>query len=239
MRQLHRREMLALTLSLAAAKWMRAAEHDKSALLRLSVLDDRVYAPTEIGNLVDAPYDADRQLGRLGRFSEPTLAGAGSDFHKYIVSSIKARTTHLNQSPVIVMVHGFLADPREQIDPQALRQSNNPHDFSYHYLPGSGPYWRHTASWPLGLGFAQHDAGRSGLAVAFGWNSTPDVLAGGFAEAFAAVKKQLSWADLLALPEELLEIASAVPRIVEAAKQLPPPRISIASIRESRSWTIY
>ena len=73
------------------------------------------------------------------------------------------------------------------------------------------------------LGFAQSDGGAAGLAVAFGWNSTPDLLTRGFGAALAAARARLSWADLLALPVDLLALAAATPDIVAAAKAIPVP----------------
>ena len=104
-----------------------------------------------------------------------------------------------------------------------LRRTDNPHDFSYHYVPGPGPYWRHTASWLLGLGFAAGDGGLAGLALGFGWNSTPDLLLGGFGSALSAARRRLSWADLLTVPADLLELAAATPEIVAAARAIPVP----------------
>lgn len=230
MTNLTRREAIAVATGLTAAGLGPAADGPKTALLRLSVLDDEVFAPTEAGNLVLGDYDRAERVGRLGRLAAPTLAPAGSDFRDYVEGSIRERTAGLKAAPVVVLVHGFLADPREDIRPDAPRRTNNPHDFSYHYSDGPGPYWRHTASWPRGLGFAAGDGGASGLAVAFGWNSTPDLLTQGLGATLAAARKKLSWADLLNLPTDLLELAAATPAIVAAAKAIPVP-MSVDRVR--------
>lgn len=132
---------------------------------------------------------------------------------------------------MVVLVHGFLADPRQAVRPDAPQRTDNPHDFSYHFSPGPGPYWQHTASWPRGLGFAETDGGAAGLAIAFGWNSTPDLLTRGLMATLAAARRNLSWTDLVAVPADLLELAAAAPAIVAAAKAIPVP-MSIPRVRQ-------
>ena len=223
MSQLNRRELMTLAAGLAASKIVAADEPRPTGIVRLSVLRDVVFAPTEIGNLVTTDYDKTKDMGRLGQLDFPTLALPGSTFRNYVEQSIHQRTTQLKESPIVVMVHGFLADPRETIDADATQMSNNPHDFSYHYSSKPGPYWRHTASWPLGLGFRKNDAGASGLAVAFGWNSTPDLLTQGFTSALSSIRERLSFAELLPLTADLLELAQTTPKIIEAAQAIPVP----------------
>ena len=232
MTQLNRREALAVAAGLAVAVPARAAAaEEKTAIVRLSVLGDEAFAPTEAGDLVAGDYDAAKRVGKLGRLACPALAPAGSNFRDYVEGTARERTTRLGDAPVVVMVHGFLADPREGVRPDAPQRTNNPHDFSYHYSNGPGPYWRHTASWPLGLGFAERDGGAAGLAVAFGWNSTPDLLIEGLGSALAAARDRLTWADLLAVPADLLELAAATPAIVAAAKAIPVP-MSVGRVRQ-------
>jgi hypothetical protein len=218
----NRREALAVA-GLAASGFAPATGGHPTALVRLSVLGDEAFAPTEAGNLVRADYDPAKRVGRLGRLTAPELAPAGSSFRGYVEDSVRARAPRLGAGPVVVLVHGFLADPREDVRPDAPQRTNNPHDFSYHYSAGPGPYWLHTASWLRGLGFAEGDGGAAGLAVAFGWNSTPDLLTRGLGAALAAARKRLSWADLATLPTDLLELAAATPDIVAAAKAIPVP----------------
>ena len=218
-----RRDALLMAAGLAAPTLAAAAAADPTALVRLSVLGDEAFAPTDAGDLIDADFDPAARVGRLGPLPAPALAPPGSAFRSYLDAEVRRRTPRLAAGPVVVMVHGFLADPREAVRPDAPRLTNNPHDFSYHFLPGPGPYWRHTASWPLGLGFAEHDGGAAGLAVGFGWNSTPDLLTGGLLSALAAARGKLSWADLIDLPVDLLELAATYPAIVAAAKGIPVP----------------
>ena len=76
--------------------------------------------------------------------------------------------------PVVVMVHGFLFNPKERVfaDPPA---NANPHGRVYHFQQRAEDeeIREHTTGWPLGLGFAADDSGAAGLAVAFGWHSAP------------------------------------------------------------------
>lgn len=226
-----RRETLAVAAGLAASLPTSAAEDKKTAVLRLSVLGDEAFAPNDIGNLVRGEYDPAKRVGSLGQFASPQVAPAASPFQRYVADTLRDRAARLEKGPVVVMVHGFMADPREDLRPDAPQRTNNPHDFSYHYSAGPGPYWLHTASWPRGLGFHENDGGASGLAIAFGWNSTPDVLTQGFVAALATARRRLSWADLIALPVDLLELAAATPAIVAAAKAIPVP-ISVGRLRK-------
>ena len=223
MTRLNRREAIAVAAALVLTQPAPAAGGLPTALLRLSVVGDEAFAPTEAGDLVPADYVAAKRVGRLGKLAAPDLAAAGSDFRAHVEGEARDRTARLDDAPVVVLVHGFLADPREAVRPDAPQRTDNPHDFSYHYAAGPGPYWRHTASWPLGLGFAARDGGAAGLAVGFGWNSTPDLLTRGLGAALAAARDRLSWADLLALPVDLLELAAATPAIVAAARAIPVP----------------
>ncbi|OWK39864.1 alpha/beta hydrolase [Fimbriiglobus ruber] len=203
----------------------------KTALVRLSVMDDEVFAPTEIGNLVLDEYAPAERFGRLGRVVSPALIPAGAYFDAHFHASIKERATRLGDAPIVVMVHGFLADPREAVRPDASQRTNNPHDYCYHFSAGPGPYWLHTASWPRGLGFIEGDGGAAGLGIAFGWNSTPDLLTQGFHATLAVARKKLSRADQIALPLDLLELAAATPEIVAAAKAIPVPT-SVDRVRQ-------
>ncbi|WP_088255328.1 alpha/beta hydrolase [Fimbriiglobus ruber] len=179
--------------------------------------------------MVARPYDKITRVGELGRV--PASEFAGADFLTYFKDSISEHATRLGNSPVVIMVHGFMADPREDIRPEAPQRTNNPHDFCYHYSAGPGPYWRHTASWPRGLGFTEGDDGTAGLGIAFGWNSTPDLVTQGLGATLTAARKKLSRADLLTVPIDLLELASTTPAIVAAAKAIPVP-MSIERVRQ-------
>jgi hypothetical protein len=87
------------------------------------------------------------------------------------------------KQPVVVMVHGFWYDPLSPI--KKGEKTNNPHGMNYHFRDGQ-KHWRHTAGWPLGFKFEPDDKGANGLAVAFGWDSTPDALRFGEKAAVAA-----------------------------------------------------
>jgi hypothetical protein len=220
MAHLTRREAIAVAAVLSGAG-LAAARPD--ALLRLSVLGDEAFAPTAAGDLKRGDYDPATRVGRFGAFKYPEVAAVGSPLRDCVAEEAKRRTPDLKGGPVVTMVHGFLADPRQDVRPDAPQRTDNPHDFSFHYAAGPGPYWRHAVSWPLGLGFAPADGGAAGLAVAFGWNSTPDLLTEGLMPALAAARSRLTWADLIDVPLDLLELAAATPAIVASAKAIPVP----------------
>lgn len=161
------------------------------SIVRLSVIDDTVYAPTA-GALkpkpADDPATKPQYEDRLDQFpfAERTLATETSEFRAYLARAVAKLDPRTADQPVVILVHGFWYDPTDPIDEDS-QDGNNPHARNFHFAPPPDPgslrdftqtdHWRHTSSWPLGLGFKKEDdGGAGGLAVAFGWDSTPTAL---------------------------------------------------------------
>lgn len=146
------------------------------SIIRLSVLKDTPYAPDETGDITLAPYNRRRRIGRLERLRPPALARARSDFRHYLDREIaRAGQALAPSAPVVVMVHGFLFDPKTAVSAEP-RETDNPHGRLYHFVEGGerDEQRYHTSGWPLWLDFDEADeTGASGLAVAFGWQSQP------------------------------------------------------------------
>lgn len=146
------------------------------SIVRFSVLGDVPCAPDRTGNIDLRRYSRRRQRGMMAPLREPAVPGANSDLHHYLARSIERAAAELPAAaPVVIMVHGFLFDPKQVIGAEP-KDTDNPHGRLYHFTDGdeSEEQRHHTASWPLGLGFAAEDAsGRGGLAIAFGWQSQP------------------------------------------------------------------
>jgi len=151
------------------------------SIIRVSCLKERLYAPTLDGSFVDKDYDARRRppSGRMDAVAPPHLLPSGSLLGRYLDRMLEREAASLAKgAPVVVMLHGFLFDPRQAIT-MAPADSDNPHSRLYHF--GFDPSdaaereeWRHhTSSWPVGLGIVEGDGGASGLAIGFGWHSQP------------------------------------------------------------------
>ena len=67
MSQLNQPWMFALAIGLATSKTAFPEEPMPNGMLRLSILGDKAFAPTEIGNLVKKDYQAEKNVGQLGR----------------------------------------------------------------------------------------------------------------------------------------------------------------------------
>ena len=154
-------------------------------IIRLSLVKDRLFAPTPLGTLEDIDYDP--SAGVEHGFLESSTYVAGSrrsrtvavqkqtPLDDYLRSAVSGVASKLPPSaPVTVMVNGFLFDPRVAVtrDP---KHTDNPHGRIFHFSPGDAAeeIRHHTTGWPLHLGFKQSDDGENGLAVAFGWYSQP------------------------------------------------------------------
>lgn len=146
------------------------------SIVRLSVLKNTAYAPDSDGDIKLAPYNRRRRVGRMEAYAPPELAARNSAFRHYLDGEIARAASDLApDQPVVVMVHGFLFDPKAAISPTP-EETDNPHGRVYHFVSGQEPEEQrhHTSSWPLGLGFEPDDAtGSGGLALAFGWQSQP------------------------------------------------------------------
>jgi hypothetical protein len=155
------------------------------SIVRLSVVGDRVFAPDpKTGVLLDADrtgLDRDAKFaGDLGAFPLGKAGTAAARFDTHLKDRIAAAVAKPpDAGPVIVLVHGFWYDPTDPILADKPQQSGNPHDRNYHFSPLPQKHFRHTSSWLTGLGIVADDEGEKGLAVAFGWDSTPEALQGG------------------------------------------------------------
>ena len=146
------------------------------SIIRLSVLKNTAYAPDIDGDIKLLPYNRRRRVGQMEAYAPPELATRNSDFRHYLDREVARAAADLAPGqPVVVMVHGFLFDPKAAVSPSP-KETDNPHGRVYHYVTGDEPEEQrhHTSSWPLGLGFSPDDeTGSTGLAVAFGWQSQP------------------------------------------------------------------
>ena len=155
------------------------------SIIRLTLIKDRLYAPTGLGALVDSRYALSngnkRGLLEVGvnpssQDSPPDSALTPSpelcDYLQFKASTEAA--DYVPGAPVTVMVHGFLYDPRDAVtgDP---KETDNPHGRNFHFKEYDEleEIRHHTTSWPRQLGFKRTDKGRDGLAIAFGWYSQP------------------------------------------------------------------
>lgn len=145
------------------------------SIVRLSVLKDAAYAPKVDGSLVMEPYDPDSRSGFLGTIPADSFTGSDGSLGHYLRTLVAEQSRQLAPGmPVVLMVHGFLFDPRHATSP-VPKESDNPHSRLYHFGDGDerDEQRHHTSSWPLRLGFADGDEGKRGLALAFGWHSQP------------------------------------------------------------------
>ena len=155
------------------------------SIIRLTLIKDRLYAPTGLGALVDSEYVLGNgsKLGllevgvnppRQDSPPESTLTPSPElcDYLQFKASTEAA--DYVPGAPVTVMVHGFLYDPRDAVtgDP---KETDNPHGRNFHFKPGDEleEIRHHTTSWPRQLGFRRTDKGENGVAIAFGWYSQP------------------------------------------------------------------
>ena len=156
------------------------------SIIRLTLIKDRLYAPTGLGALVDTKYarsnGSRRGLLEVGvnpphPDSPPESALTPSpelcDYLQFKASN-EAADYIPGAAPVTVMVHGFLYDPRDAVtgDP---KQTDNPHGRNFHFKQHDEleEIRHHTTGWPRQLGFRRADKGKDGVAIAFGWYSQP------------------------------------------------------------------
>lgn len=145
------------------------------SLLKLSILKDCIYAPDVDGSFVHEAYNKRRFLGQMEKLAFPQIAGARSNFKHYLDRQIEEVAWALpKKQPLVVMVHGFLFDPRDSVSEDPTK-SNNPHSRVFHFSATEPAIEQreHSSSWPLHLGFEEEDGGKHGLAVGFGWQSSP------------------------------------------------------------------
>jgi len=148
------------------------------SIIRLSCDRCVLHAPGLDGTLIDTPYSASNETGRIGSFTEkiPTTDADLQTLRAHLNAKINAHAAKLRANqPVVVFVHGFLFDPYHIVT-QDPKDTNNPHGRLYHFNNNLSPQDEirdHTTSWPLGLGFENGDEGKNGLCIAFGWHSAP------------------------------------------------------------------
>jgi hypothetical protein len=155
------------------------------SIIRLSLVKNRLFAPTSLGTLEDIDYDPSAGLEHGFLESSTPVTGSRRSraaavqketlLDNYLRSAVSGVASGLSPAaPVTVMVNGFLFDPRVAVtrDP---KHTDNPHGRIFHFSPGDAAQEirHHTTGWPLHLGFQQSDDGDNGLAVAFGWYSQP------------------------------------------------------------------
>ena len=160
------------------------------SILRLSVLKDTAFAPLPDGTIVMEDFAGGNKANLRGKLDQlpydiqSDILDADPDafdrmaprLQHYLERAVPARTSNLAPgAPVVVMVHGFLFDPRQAVAPKP-RDTDTPHGRLYHFeVEDEREEQRHhTTSWPLHLGFTTGDmTGNEGFAVAFGWHSQP------------------------------------------------------------------
>ncbi len=154
------------------------------AILRLSSVKSVLYATSARGELVHEKYSAAKAEGGLGTYVRPPedakgMVPEGDAFSPKIRQHFDAIWPRVTKNlkptaPVVVLVHGFLFDPRIAWSPNPA-DSDNPHCRIYHFadLGMQSEIREHTTGWPLQLGFREDDGGKEGLALAFGWHSQP------------------------------------------------------------------
>lgn len=169
------------------------------SIVRVSALKGAVYGVEETGAFVHGAYDRRRFVGQTEELKEPDEAGGGlpavepgsepmswqdadrrgfprenSTLMHLMTERMAPAVANLN-GPVVLMVHGFLFDPRDTVGAKP-EDSDNAHSRLYHFIDGDRDreIRHHTTSWPLHLGFGESDAdGADGLALGYCWHSRP------------------------------------------------------------------
>lgn len=143
------------------------------SIIRFSCDHTTLFAPTDAGQFVDAPYDAGARVGRLGALDDVAALDTAIDAHLAALWPKQAAALAPG-APVAILVHGFLFDPRDK--PLAPPfPTSNPHGCIYHFLKREllEESRNHDTGWAGRLGFAEADGGAAGLVIAFGWFSSP------------------------------------------------------------------
>lgn len=155
------------------------------SIVRLSLIKDRLFAPTHHGTLEDFDYDPAKSVSHGFLEANAYVEGAGESrvaevskrtlLDHYLKNAVEGVASKLPLAgPVMIMVNGFLFDPRVAVT-RAPKDTDNPHGRIFHFSKDdvAEEIRHHTASWPLHLGFEQSDDGKNGLVIAFGWYSQP------------------------------------------------------------------
>ena len=131
------------------------------SVIRFSLVKDHLFAPTHVGTLEDRDYNPNRAGGhgllevasRPRRQDESLLEAIQeeSNLDHYVQSMFsQVGTKWFQEKPVVVMVNGFLYDPRQAIT-QNPTETDNPHGRIFHFhkkLDASEEIRQHTTSWP-------------------------------------------------------------------------------------------
>ena len=91
------------------------------SIVRLSVLKDKPYAPKADGDIVLAAYDKTKAnaRGAMTVLAPPDLAPPSDPLRHYLQKRLALATSGLAAGqPIVVMVHGFLFDPRHAVAEQ-------------------------------------------------------------------------------------------------------------------------
>ncbi len=145
------------------------------SIIRFSSVKTELYAPRQDGTFVAGAYDKAACTGRIGAFDPAggtAAERAALDAH---LDAMLAKAAHSLSGPVTVLANGFQFDPRKPAGADPTK-SDNPHAIIFHFRRGdeTEEARAHATGWPTWLGFAEDDGGADGLAVAFGWYSSPD-----------------------------------------------------------------
>lgn len=152
------------------------------SIIRISVLNDGIYAPDPVGNIDARAFSTRRGAGgrgqgKMGLFERGERPRPTDPFWAYLRRSCAIEAAKLPaDAPVTVMVHGFMFDPAMVVvSPPHHHKADNPHARLYHFEehPLARETRDHSTSWPRRLGFAEGDEGAAGLCIGFGWYSNP------------------------------------------------------------------
>ena len=152
------------------------------SIIRLSMLNDGMYATDEVGTIDYRPFTLARGRNNRGRgkmklYDRGNRPGPKDDLWRYLERSLAVEAASLpDEMPVAVLIHGFQFDPATvYVSPPHHHKADNPHARVYHFERHEElqEMRAHSTSWPLGLGFQEGDEGRAGLCIGFGWYSNP------------------------------------------------------------------
>ena len=151
------------------------------SIIRLSCVHSQLFAPEADGTFVSGDYNPATRTGRIADFArddsrvEDDKSVRSKTIDDWLDAALPTAAGALGaDAPVLVMVHGFLFDPKIAIDGDPAK-NDNPHGRIFHFQDKSEDIEirEHSSGWPLQLGLAPRDRGKEGLSLAFGWYSHP------------------------------------------------------------------
>ncbi len=194
------------------------------SIIRFSAINHTLYAPSPEGDIDKRDYNKRRKTGAL--FTAQDWNGGDNDHmhlkqnrealaHFMQTSLQNAMSSYRKKQPVLFMVHGFLYNPTERISGKP-EDTDNPHGRNFHFVDGdpSSEIRHHTTSWPLHLGFEENDAGKHGMAIAYGWHSSPGLASSLLKHGQNHYQRAYRYAEESATP--LHHVISAVDQLLEA-----------------------